>query len=72
MRRGDDEIVLTIVFHRLTHFADALFTRARREEGQTMAEYGVLIVTIAVVVVVVAVLLGSSISQLFSSVASHT
>ena len=37
-----------------------------------MAEYGLLIVVIAVVVVVVAVLLGSSISKLFSSVASHT
>jgi Flp pilus assembly pilin Flp len=71
VRRGDDEIVLTIVFHRLTRFALALFIRARREEGQTMAEYGVLIVTIAVVVVVVAVLLGSSISALFKSTASH-
>ena len=64
--------MLTIVFHRLTHFAGALITRAHREEGQTMAEYGLLIVVIAVVVVVVAVLLGSSISKLFSSVASHT
>ena len=36
-----------------------------------MAEYGLLIVVIAVVVVVVAVLLGSSISKLFSSVSSH-
>lgn len=69
--RGDDDIVLTIVFHHLTHFAGALWIRAHREEGQTMAEYGLLIAVIAAVVVVVAVLLGSSISALFKSTASH-
>jgi Flp pilus assembly pilin Flp len=40
--------------------------RMRREEGQTMAEYGILIGVIALVVIVAAVLLGSSISALFS------
>jgi Flp pilus assembly pilin Flp len=36
-----------------------------------MAEYGILIAVIALVVVVVAITLGSSISHLFSSTASH-
>jgi pilus assembly protein Flp/PilA len=39
-----------------------------REEGQTMAEYGLLLAVIAVVVVVAALVLGSSISSLFSTV----
>ena len=38
-----------------------------RDEGQTMAEYGILIAVIAIVVIVAAVLLGSSISDLFNS-----
>lgn len=40
----------------------------RREEGQTMAEYGLLLAVIAVVVVVAALVLGKSISSLFSTV----
>ena len=40
--------------------------RMRREEGQTMAEYGILIGVIALVVILAAVFLGSSISALFS------
>jgi Flp pilus assembly pilin Flp len=63
--------VPTIIFNYLSCLAGTLMTRARREEGQTMAEYGMLIAVIGVVVVVVAVLLGSSISKLFSSVSSH-
>ena len=43
--------------------------RLRREEGQTMAEYGILIAVIALVVVVAAVTLGGSISTLFNSTA---
>jgi pilus assembly protein Flp/PilA len=43
----------------------------RREEGQTMAEYGILIAVIALVVVVVAVTLGGAISSLFGSTANH-
>jgi Flp pilus assembly pilin Flp len=39
----------------------------RREEGQTMAEYAVLIAVIAIVVVIAATTLGSSISGLFSA-----
>ena len=43
----------------------------RREEGQTMAEYGILIAVIALVVVVVAITLGGAISSLFGSTSSH-
>jgi Flp pilus assembly pilin Flp len=39
----------------------------RRENGQTLAEYGILIAVIAVVTILAAVLLGSSISTLFFS-----
>jgi Flp pilus assembly pilin Flp len=39
--------------------------RLRREDGQTLAEYGMLLAVIVVVVVAAAVLLGSSISSLF-------
>lgn len=48
-------------------FVTMLVVRLRHEEGQTMAEYGILLGVIALVVVVVAVTLGSSISALFSS-----
>jgi Flp pilus assembly pilin Flp len=52
-------------------FVSKMAVRVRREEGQTMAEYGILIAVIALVVVVVAITLGSSISSLFGSTASH-
>jgi pilus assembly protein Flp/PilA len=44
--------------------------RLRPEEGQTMAEYGLLLAVIAIVVVVAAIVLGSSISSLFNHVAT--
>jgi pilus assembly protein Flp/PilA len=47
-----------------------LIARMRREEGQTMAEYGLLLAVIAVVVVAAALVLGKSISSLFLGVAS--
>jgi pilus assembly protein Flp/PilA len=47
-----------------------LIARMRREEGQTMAEYGLLLAVIAVVVVAAALILGKSISSLFLGVAS--
>jgi Flp pilus assembly pilin Flp len=47
-----------------------LMYRMRREDGQTMAEYGILIAVIALIVVVAAVVLGSSISGLFGSTAT--
>jgi Flp pilus assembly pilin Flp len=40
----------------------------RREEGQTMAEYALILALIAVVTAAVIVFLGSSISSVFSSV----
>lgn len=46
-----------------------MLTRLRREDGQTMAEYGILIAVIALIVVVAAVVLGGSISTLFSNTA---
>jgi Flp pilus assembly pilin Flp len=49
----------------------ALPTRARREQGQTLAEYGILLGVIAVVVILTALLLGSSISTLFSSISKR-
>jgi pilus assembly protein Flp/PilA len=52
-----------------TQYFAALMLRLQREEGQTMAEYGMLLAVIAVVVVVVAMTLGTSISSLFSKVA---
>ena len=46
-----------------------MVARFRNQEGQTMAEYGILIAVIALIVVVAAVVLGGSISSLFSSTA---
>jgi pilus assembly protein Flp/PilA len=46
-----------------------LTARMHDEEGQTMAEYGLLLAVIAVVVVIAALVLGSSISALFNGVA---
>jgi pilus assembly protein Flp/PilA len=48
-----------------------LMIRMRSEDGQTMAEYGILIAVIALIVVVAAVVLGSSISGLFGSTAGQ-
>jgi pilus assembly protein Flp/PilA len=45
--------------------------RLGRDEGQTMAEYGILIAVIAIIVVVAALVLGSSISALFNSTAGQ-
>jgi pilus assembly protein Flp/PilA len=53
---------------RLFNLGYALLARLRADEGQTMAEYGILIAVIAIVVVVAAALLGNSISSLFNHV----
>jgi len=53
----------------LRAFGYPLIARLRAEEGQTMAEYGLLLAVIAVVVVAAAIFLGSSISALFASTA---
>jgi Flp pilus assembly pilin Flp len=51
----------------LFNLASMLKLRFGRDEGQTMAEYGILIAVIALVVVLAAITLGSSISSLFGS-----
>ena len=43
---------------------------AAREEGQTMAEYGLLLAVIALVVVIAATTLGGDISDLFGDVSA--
>ncbi len=43
----------------------------RREEGQTMTEYGVLLALIAVVVIVALLFLGPKIATVFSNVGSQ-
>ena len=43
----------------------------RREDGQTMTEYGVLLALIAVVVIVALLVLGPQISGVFSKVGSQ-
>jgi Flp pilus assembly pilin Flp len=45
----------------------SLIMRARAGEGQTMAEYGILVAVIAVVVIVAAAAFGTSVTNLFSS-----
>jgi pilus assembly protein Flp/PilA len=52
-------------------FFQSLTLRAGDEQGQTMAEYGILIAVIAIIVVVAAVVLGTNLTGLFSS-ASNT
>ena len=58
------------MFNYFINLASMLQFRMRNEEGQTMAEYGILIAVIALVVIAAAVLLGGSISSLFGSAAS--
>jgi Flp pilus assembly pilin Flp len=55
----------------LPEFFSRLISAARRSEGQTMAEYGILIAVIALIVVVAAIVLGGSISGLFGSTAAQ-
>jgi Flp pilus assembly pilin Flp len=43
----------------------------RREEGQTMTEYGVLLALIAIGVILVLVVLGPKIASAFAAVSSH-
>jgi Flp pilus assembly pilin Flp len=52
----------------LHNFVSSLIARMRPEEGQTMAEYGLLLAVIAVVVVAMAIFLGHQISTVFSNV----
>lgn len=59
------------MWNSLYELAGALVARVQREEGQSMAEYAILISVIAVVVLTAATLLGSSISSVFNSLATH-
>jgi Flp pilus assembly pilin Flp len=59
------------MFNSFYGFITTMITRLNREEGQSMAEYGILIGVIALVVVVIAATLGSSISSLFSTASTH-
>ena len=43
----------------------------RREEGQTMTEYGVLLALIAVIVIAALLILGPKIVAVFNNVSSH-
>jgi Flp pilus assembly pilin Flp len=45
----------------------SLVTLLRRQDGQTLAEYGILAAVVAVVVIVAAIAFGTSVSTLFSS-----
>jgi pilus assembly protein Flp/PilA len=58
------------MLNHLYEMAFGLIARVRHEEGQTMAEYGLLLAVIAVVVVAAALLLGQSISSLFLGVSA--
>jgi pilus assembly protein Flp/PilA len=59
------------MFNNLIDFVTGLVVRMRHnEEGQSMAEYGILIGVIALAVVAAAVLLGGNISSAFNSVAT--
>ena len=55
----------------LNSFVLTMMARMRREEGQTLVEYAFLVAFIALVVLVAVTALGTSISSLFNSVATH-
>jgi len=54
----------------LSQLVDSLAARLRREEGQTMAEYALLLGLILVVTAVVVAALGTQIKGVFTSVTS--
>lgn len=47
-----------------------LFSRLRREEGQALVEYGLILALVAVVVIGVLVVLGGSVHNTISNVAN--
>ena len=49
----------------------ALMSEARRDDGQTMAEYGLILAGIAVVAMVGVAVLGPAISNLFTTLAGN-
>ena len=63
--------LLVSAFSRIIAFRLADLTVPRREEGQTLVEYALILSLIAVVVVVVLITLGGKISSLFNGVSSQ-
>ena len=59
------------IFNSAAALVARVWATARVQQGQTMAEYAVLITVIAVVVIVAAALFGSSISALFNGASKH-
>jgi Flp pilus assembly pilin Flp len=49
----------------LQELTDCILARLRATDGQTMAEYGMLLSVIAIVIVALVLLVGSEISNLF-------
>jgi pilus assembly protein Flp/PilA len=49
--------------------AESLTVRLRAEDGQTLAEYGMLLAVVVIVVLAAALLLGPQISALYNQVA---
>ncbi len=56
------------MFYKITEALQKLTSRFEREEGQAMAEYGLLIALIAVVAAVGATALGLAVSGLLSGI----
>ena len=56
---------MSVIFSRLIRI------QLRREEGQTMTEYGVLLALIAVVAIVALLILGPKIADVFTNVSDH-
>jgi Flp pilus assembly pilin Flp len=52
-------------------FVGTLWGRARHQDAQTLAEYGILVSVIAVVVIAGAVLFGASLTGVFQSNAAR-
>ena len=55
----------------LRHWLEVARIELRREDGQTMTEYGVLLALIAVVVIAALLVLGPQIENVFSYVGSQ-
>ena len=56
---------------KLRHWFELVRIQLEREEGQTMAEYGLLIAFIAIIALVGVAVLGKSLSTFFNSLAGQ-
>ena len=52
------------------HMIQALIDRARREDGQGLAEYALILALIAIIAIVALIFLGGQVSQILSTVGS--